>query len=373
MNINLLLKHEDVYKKISNSLLEHKFISSWSRVSMLQSFFYSQEVYVSLPRLNVIVLPSSLKLLEAFLLNRYKSKNLLFRLVQRAYIKLSCNFFIFSILASDERFKITWNHQGVYTILGGSSYTKIISHLDSRLISILKNSYGIFDFEINFRLGASEPIGQLPLLKVDRRGSYIEPFYKDSTGINGDNYIQDYKTILDAVELYMRALHSENFIRISVNTYKCFYYTQLHQYLNKADSVIFQFVSLLFGRVSNFESIDYSITHGDLQLCNIIMNDEDVYIIDWESLGFRATIYDEVILYSSSRGNLHQIDDFIGTPTHSEGVFISYLSWKYGERTLDYLYIYYLEEVLFRLTHSKEGACSVEKWAKYILSKIYAA
>jgi len=374
MNINLLLQHEDVYGIIKKLLLDKGFVKDWTGVSWAHSLFHSGELYFSLPRLNVIASLESLKLLEPFLQNRYNSRKPLLRLLQKIYIKLACNSLVFVLLVSDKRLRIAWARKGVYTILGGSSYVKIISQIESFLISVPKETRSgcsVFDFEVDFRRGVDRSIGQLPLVEVSDDRFYVEPFYLYSHGIGGGGYIQSNQKVLKTVERYMQSLHSIHHVRISVDTYQCLFYSQLNQHLQKTDSPIFHLVSLLFERISDFGPIDYSITHGDLQLCNILVNNGRVYLIDWESLNFRATVYDEIVLYSSSRHNLDQLDRFIESNKISTGdIFVSHLRDKYGKSLHKFLYLYYLEELLYRLIYRKGEICPIETWSKNVLSKI---
>lgn len=51
------------------------------------------------------------------------------------------------------------------------------------------------------------------------------------------------------------------------------------------------------------ENITIALTHGDLQIGNIWLEDGNTVILDWESVGMRVNYFDEAVLYSGVRNS----------------------------------------------------------------------
>ena len=130
---------------------------------------------------------------------------------------------------------------------------------------------------------------------------------------------------MDELHLHSyQKMNTEDYIELKRNEYQqaknriCEKFMGLN--LDNVDDVL----EKSFRIIKRVKTVDVSLTHGDFQAGNILIPDtarEDIWLIDWEDAGVRASVYDDMtwILKSRSPSGLRQrVRDFLRNPKHSE-------------------------------------------------------
>lgn len=117
---------------------------------------------------------------------------------------------------------------------------------------------------------------------------------------------------------------------------------------------VIEYVELLQRHLSqsSLENIETVVTHGDYQSANILLDGQDIWLIDWEYSARRTLYFDRFCYFFNTRsvfGLGSRINDFVSLLSGSERVFFSDLSTPLNASRVDYLYVYFIEEILLRI------------------------
>ena len=289
MKFSDYIKREDPYRVLSYTRLS----SAQKKARTVNVKFFR--------KINIIADSLNKEKLRIFLLNEYINH-------RTGFIKSCAKIFFFWVLP----FLTLFNHRKIVVELDENVKNFFIMlcnqrvrlfDLDRDLVSIFpKAGYSQLHIEreIAYRNKFTPPL-MIPII-YSEKGMLVEPFLKG----------------IPLARFGLGSTKSVNAVRVILESYEAFYKTysfkySLDIYLEKLirkiqtfvpDSLtqeVGQIIEALQLSKNKGKTLRVAITHGDMHHGNIWICDKIPIIIDWESIEFRATMYDEFFLLNGIR------------------------------------------------------------------------
>ncbi len=369
MKISTLIKREPFGDIFENTIMPflHEYTGIEHKVCWNKNSVKSDQIWFCNPHINSIFIPKANKEIFSSIIGEYSSnpsspwKNL----VQKLYIYFSINKNTSKILC---KYKISISPP-IDTaknklIIGGNNKIRIIDINKSLVFVILKKGFNkkYLEKEIFVR----ERFPYLPIPKISNISKskkwYSEEYIVGTPPNRLRNNIGDI-ALINSLKMLFR-LYKETKKDTSYLTYVNRIYQELTSNLDNLNFIesktlsdlhnIINFIISYFKKNDNDMVLAYS--HGDFHPGNIICNDDNFWIMDWEHSGEKSLSYDLIIMLLGARiesGYSKRLLDIANNKvTDDKKRFISkwpYLNWNEFKIRKDYLLIFILEDLLFYL------------------------
>ena len=152
----------------------------------------------------------------------------------------------------------------------------------------------------------------IPVLKYDNANGVVEEPLLAAHPVNREFDEKRVRAAFDKALAALDELHTLAHQSIAVDEYidikRAEFADAKSRIMNKFHGICLDNVDAVFDKsvsvIRRVKQVDISLTHGDFQPGNILIPDEnrdDVWLIDWEDLGVRASIYDMMTCLLQSR------------------------------------------------------------------------
>ena len=317
MRLDLLLKREDFAKTFEISFARYLFevfnISAtvnWRNNTKDSNFLLVNH------KLNVIYSKNIDRAKLKLIVSEYEyNPNLVRRFLQKIYIKLSISTYFEHLFAKTIVSVSPWIESfDEICIVPGNQSIRIINLETLTARVILKEGFSSQSIRNEIYLRQKYKFLPIPkLLNVDTQSLWFEELQVSALPFNRiDNQTIKDKILID-VKRNLLKLYSETTIKIDIKNYVKSLYetcdnliTKLHEIYTKFDKKEIRDIFILLNEtVKNFpdRTIDLVQSHGDLQLGNILVgdNNSELYLIDWEYTEKRSIFYDSLVLATDCR------------------------------------------------------------------------
>jgi len=305
LNIKLLLRFEDFYQILSNTVVR-VFDENMVSISKLNALrLYSNNLAYCIPSLNIIFSSKFARSIYPIVLKQYSHSHSKFITIAKkiyifSLIRIPLIRFIFS-----HRVFIFSNNSffDSYVVQGGSSKIRFIDLSNNLSMLALKDSYSPYDYfynEVDFRLSNFSKYS-LPLYDANLDiFIYSEPYYLncDYLYYNSSSYGVLKDKVSEIYSSYIDYSCTSNAIRINDYINKILTISENLTLPVKIDSFLNK-LSLMYGDVI----VPQHFSHGDLQVGNVLIQNNNLFLFDWESCGSRVLFYDLIILATKARLN----------------------------------------------------------------------
>ena len=317
MRLDLLLKREDFAKTFEISFARYLFevfnISAtvnWRNNTKDSNFLLVNH------KLNVIYSKNIDRAKLKLIVSEYEyNPNLVRRFLQKIYIKLSISTYFEHLFAKTIVSVSPWIESfDEVCIVPGNQSIRIINLETLTARVILKEGFSSQSIRNEIYLRQKYKFLPIPkLLNVDTQSLWFEELQVSALPFNRiDNQTIKDKILID-VKRNLLKLYSETTIKIDIKNYVKSLYetcdnliTKLPEIYTKFDKKEIRDIFILLNEtVKNFpdRTIDLVQSHGDLQLGNILVgdNNSELYLIDWEYTEKRSIFYDSLVLATDCR------------------------------------------------------------------------
>ena len=317
MRLDLLLKREDFAKTFEISFARYLFevfnISAtvnWRNNTKDSNFLLVNH------KLNVIYSKNIDRAKLKLIVSEYEyNPNLVRRFLQKIYIKLSISTYFEHLFAKTIVNVSPWIESfDEVCIVPGNQSIRIINLETLTARVILKEGFSSQSIRNEIYLRQKYKFLPIPkLLNVDTQSLWFEELQVSALPFNRiDNQTIKDKILID-VKRNLLKLYSETTIKIDIKNYVKSLYetcdnliTKLPEIYTKFDKKEIRDIFILLNEtVKNFpdRTIDLVQSHGDLQLGNILVgdNNSELYLIDWEYTEKRSIFYDSLVLATDCR------------------------------------------------------------------------
>ena len=317
MRLDLLLKREDFAKTFEISFARYLFevfnISAtvnWRNNTKDSNFLLVNH------KLNVIYSKNIDRAKLKLIVSEYEyNPNLVRRFLQKIYIKLSISTYFEHLFAKTIVSVSPWIESfDEVCIVPGNQSIRIINLETLTARVILKEGFSSQSIKNEIYLRQKYKFLPIPkLLNVDTQSLWFEELQVSALPLNRiDNQTIKDKILID-VKRNLLKLYSETTIKIDIKNYVKSLYetcdnliTKLPEIYTKFDKKEIRDIFILLNEtVKNFpdRTIDLVQSHGDLQLGNILVgdNNSELYLIDWEYTEKRSIFYDSLVLATDCR------------------------------------------------------------------------
>lgn len=291
-------------------------------------------------------------------------KNKIRYLIQFIYVYL----FTSTFLSKYFREKIYFNSPDFdlsnVIFLPGNNSVRMLDFNSQTSFVINKLDKNIEAFQNSIELKKKLKIKSIPLIK-----NFDSNFYEEDlisalplNRISSSNKLHD---VLGFVYSDLNSIYKSNIHFLTLESYN----KKVTSFLNNVnkdssliDEKIIDYINYLFETLNNkyIEStkIPITLTHGDFQYSNILVNDDQYFIIDWEFLSNRFLYYDyftDLFLSRSPIGISSRINKWI----NDNELEINIENWsnenilfeRISSKTY-YIALFLLEELLFRVNEN---------------------
>ena len=172
----------------------------------------------------------------------------------------------------------------------------------------------------------------LPILRSDKEDCFIEEPLISAHPLNREPNKNRVSCALHKAWEILNELHTHQYQKLKTDEYIDI---KRQEFVQAKNNLSRMFRGIVFDNVDNVfeksarilkrtEYIDVSLTHGDFQPGNLLIPDEkrdDIWLIDWEDAGIRASVYDKMTYLLKSRspyGLKKRVRDFLRNPEHYE-------------------------------------------------------
>lgn len=333
MKISTLLKREKFYQILSNTLLNFKPVHS----DTMPYYVYK--------KLNIVCTKDIDRKLFEDLVGEYRySQNFVKTKVQRIYIKIiSMRFARYLNFFETIDLPIVFRHDA---ILGGNHRVRIFkSGMGSNTV-VLKN--GEFDRFIENDVNLREKLQPTYAPQIIERNSY---WYTENN-VKGIPANRLALSIQHSVASRLSLMHFQEVIApslvfMSADEYLKMINNSLIDLLRLKDKKLILFIheflalsECLLSRHS--ETIPVASTHGDCQMGNVRVDDERIYLLDWEASEKRYACYDLFVLNGYIRSSNVFSEAYSNYSSHKM------LEYPRVNQKLDFLLLL-IEEIRFNL------------------------
>ena len=317
MRLDLLLKREDFAKTFEISFARYLFevFNITATVNWRNNTKDSNFLLVN-PKLNVIYSKNIDRAKLKLIVSEYEyNPNLVRRFLQKIYIKLSISTYFEHLFAKTIVNVSPWIESfDEVCIVPGNQSIRIINLETLTARVILKEGFSSQSIRNEIYLRQKYKFLPIPkLLNVDTQSLWFEELQVSALPFNRiDNQTIKDKILID-VKRNLLKLYSETTIKIDIKNYVKSLYetcdnliTKLPEIYTKFDKKEIRDIFILLNEtVKNFpdRTIDLVQSHGDLQLGNILVgdNNSELYLIDWEYTEKRSIFYDSLVLATDCR------------------------------------------------------------------------
>ena len=317
MRLDLLLKREDFAKTFEISFARYLFevFNISATVNWRNNTKDSNFLLVN-PKLNVIYSKNIDRAKLKLIVSEYEyNPNLVRRFLQKIYIKLSISTYFEHLFAKTIVSVSPWIESfDEVCIVPGNQSIRIINLETLTARVILKEGFSSQSIRNEIYLRQKYKFLPIPkLLNVDTQSLWFEELQVSALPFNRiDNQTIKDKILID-VKRNLLKLYSETTIKIDIKNYVKSLYETCDNFITKLPEIytkfdkkeIRDFFILLNETVKNFpdRTIDLVQSHGDLQLGNILVgdNNSELYLIDWEYTEKRSIFYDSLVLATDCR------------------------------------------------------------------------
>lgn len=297
MRISLLEKREDFYDILERTLND-SFLNK--EVTNEKSKFIVNRY------LNFIASPMLPKITFKILINEYSSSLIWWKkALQYYYVKLATSLNT-RVIFSHNHIKLPSTFDN-YLILGGNHRIRLFnSKLESSIV-ILKNKESNDFITNDIFIRTKNNLSYAPKILTFGQNwlkeEYIEgtPINRLKNEFNVDHYINS------LVENHFNSLINKTTKIVSIDTFQGLVLNEIKTNLNRTnfknklfEEKLFQLLEKLFSMLK-IDSLKLSWSHGDFQQANILLINNTIKVIDWESANKRFYLYDFFVLYSSIR------------------------------------------------------------------------
>jgi hypothetical protein len=317
MRLDLLLKREDFAKTFEISFARYLFevFNITATVNWRNNTKDSNFLLVN-PKLNVIYSKNIDRAKLKLIVSEYEyNPNLVRRFLQKIYIKLSISTYFEHLFAKTIVSVSPWIESfDEVCIVPGNQSIRIINLETLTARVILKEGFSSQSIRNEIYLRQKYKFLPIPkLLNVDTQSLWFEELQVSALPFNRiDNQTIKDKILID-VKRNLLKLYSETTIKIDIKNYVKSLYETCDNFITKLPEIYTKFDKkeirdifiLLNETVKNFpdRTIDLVQSHGDLQLGNILVgdNNSELYLIDWEYTEKRSIFYDSLVLATDCR------------------------------------------------------------------------
>ena len=317
MRLDLLLKREDFAKTFEISFARYLFevFNISATVNWRNNTKDSNFLLVN-PKLNVIYPKNIDRAKLKLIVSEYEyNPNLVRRFLQKIYIKLSISTYFEHLFAKTIVSVSPWIESfDEVCIVPGNQSIRIINLETLTARVILKEGFSSQSIRNEIYLRQKYKFLPIPkLLNVDTQSLWFEELQVSALPFNRiDNQTIKDKILID-VKRNLLKLYSETTIKIDIKNYVKSLYETCDNFITKLPEIYTKFDKkeirdifiLLNETVKNFpdRTIDLVQSHGDLQLGNILVgdNNSELYLIDWEYTEKRSIFYDSLVLATDCR------------------------------------------------------------------------
>tara|TARA_B110000971_G_C20006986_1_gene499640 strand:+ start:516 stop:1712 length:1197 start_codon:yes stop_codon:yes gene_type:complete len=317
MRLDLLLKREDFAKTFEISFARYLFevFNISATVNWRNNTKDSNFLLVN-PKLNVIYSKNIDRAKLKLIVSEYEyNPNLVRRFLQKIYIKLSISTYFEHLFAKTIVSVSPWIESfDEVCIVPGNQSIRIINLETLTARVILKEGFSSQSIRNEIYLRQKYKFLPIPkLLNVDTQSLWFEELQVSALPFNRiDNQTIKDKILID-VKRNLLKLYSETTIKIDIKNYVKSLYETCDNFITKLPEIYTKFDKkeirdifiLLNETVKNFpdRTIDLVQSHGDLQLGNILVgdNNSELYLIDWEYTEKRSIFYDSLVLATDCR------------------------------------------------------------------------
>lgn len=322
MKIELLIKREPFWEILFSTLDSYyQNIDGKKRNFQLRSKkikdLFNKNIFLVNSKLNIIFNPHVDKNIFTQTKKEFSyHPNRLKRLMQTVYVNLAMTF-PFSVLFADAvlNIKPLIPHSHNILILGGNNRVRIIDLESRSMIVILKNGFDRYFFDNEVLLRENLLNLDIPkFISSDSDNFFFTEEIISGTPINRlDNVDSAHKALEQAI------LNLQKMYEQSIETVELIKYTS--QLQNEVDNLISNniFASIksrvirVCDQLLSFKQYDKTInlamTHGDFQAANILLDENNIWLIDWENAKKRSVNYDTLTYVL----NVRLIDQFYDT------------------------------------------------------------
>lgn len=338
----------------------------------------SQTSFILNPRLNCAIYSKPVpEVKKAVQVGHAVHRNVMLNLAMRLYIMLGfsrmkvfgCKYINFSRLP---------DHPESLIIMPGNMKIKIFDYRSKMIINILKEGFDLASLytEVKVRTAYKERPYVLPL-EILKEGVYKEKLIKGCSvdRLDGIRYSKVKGRIAHAIQDFQKGNRSD----VDACVYCCGIVSLIE---NKIEQIrcdntikvkITKFVHELLDLVEGMITIADS--HGDLQNGNIFVSDDDnVYLLDWETYQIRSIGYDILIYYYKFRYRtdyLMRLDNFLQDDHWGD---LSSAFWDNPVDRKQVLIVYLLEDIIWHIeeclsTEEKRSSSGLLKYSELNFQK----
>lgn len=368
MRISLLLQREPFGKILEKTLaafLRSRFGQSytvkWRKTSSLSN--PNSQVWLCNPYLNAIFVNKVRKEILLPVIQEFSRSTKWWRSpLQKLYVDLStrqrtCKWFAPYIVEISPPLKRPEN----LLVLGGNYHLRLLDYNEG--VSFVFRKVG-FDRELQFndiRVRKENPYLPSPRIhEISEDGSWYSeelilgtPINRLQSVVQGKRAVKDVMTSL--FQLYEKTARKVNayeyaldiITRIEGQVRKCFHFDR--KTVNNFLKDLLELNKIIRNRQD--KEIIVAQTHGDFQPANILLGEEQTWLIDWEYTAERQIAYDGLVLAlkaRSSKGLGQRVLQAINDDVSECGQLLStipYVQWQDGAERFTMLTLFILEEL----------------------------
>lgn len=301
MRISLLEKREDFYKILQKTLQDSELFKSTLNNQNKEYLVNKYLNFISQRNLNS----------KAFrnLKNEYSNSLVWWKkYLQKIYVSVAISK-LFRDLFAQKVLKMP--DYGSYLILGGNHRLRLFTEDLKTTWSVLKKGERNSYIENDIKVRSDFNLSYIPKVLNSGIGWLEEEFFE---GIPL-NRLTDADEIV-SVELDIAKKHQQELLIRSKESFSYLEYKSLvsnevsaiiqNDQINTDLSIvenISKTLDKLFNAISE-KNVAISWTHGDFQMANILVNDDQIRVIDWESSAKRYGLYDLFVLFGEARAGI---------------------------------------------------------------------
>ena len=301
MRISLLEMREDFYKILNLTLNNY---SKNLNINNSKSSYFVVNKY-----LNFIASPYLPSSLFNILKNEYSNSNIKWKKIfQFFYVQLAVRK-VFRLFFAQKIIRLP-NYFSDFLILGGNHRIRLFSETLNGSLVILKSKEREKYIYNDIKIRETFSLSFAPIILDKGKDWFIEEYFEGTpynrlikeNDYNLDLLLEFYqKELLEPTKKVLSIIDYKNLINLDLETIlKLNFESNLKNDLNKL--IIKTFTSLF--RLINIKRVEISWTHGDLQEANILIKNNKIKVIDWESADKRFYLYDYFTLFSKIRTNI---------------------------------------------------------------------
>lgn len=298
MRISLLVKRENFYKILQKTVIENTFFHQYN--SPKSNRFYVNEY------LNFIAHNNTPSGIFSNLRNEYSNSLIWWRKgVQKFYVNLATSKLFRSLFAQKS---ISLPAPSHYLIIGGNHSLRLFDKELKSTWSLLKSGERIDYIKNDLKVRTGFKLSYIPHI-LNKGLDWIEEEYVEGSPLNRLNHLPTRNKLKDLVlNLHRLELVDRSKKSLALLAYKKMVYEEIDS-ITQADAIATEsaVIHKAYGLLDRLfaclkvDSVTVSWTHGDFQMANILVKDDRVVVIDWESANLRFKDYDFFVLLGEIR------------------------------------------------------------------------